>query len=545
MSSDKLLDSPEIPSNSTNPEEREEGSIIVMLYLQRLERTDDVSPIEVKIEDLSQPLRAGVESSLVCKSFGSKPPANLNLKLAGSNGLTQQLQQMSLNQNTTTRRAKIIPTPEDNGKDVICIATNPEVPEFRREVSKELQVHFAPEVEVSLAPALDPENIREGEDVYFECLINANPAATKVLWLQEGLQLNTNMEEGILAQGKNLVLQKVRRHSRGKYQCRVSNSIDTVTSAATLLNIMFAPECSGSRNRTVSVIPTEEVKLHCLTEANPEQVNFIWKLNNTRGLQDFESSTFTNQGRNSTLSFRPITYSGNTEDYGVVLCQGANKIGTQTEPCRFVISPAGPPEVPKGCILRNQSATSLSVDCEAGHNGGLQQHFVATVQNAEDGLMVVNMSSPRPRFSVGGLTPGRDYLVSVKAVNAKGASQPYVLEGLALKVAENKIDNSGSTASSPLVVVFGSVFSGFCLVVVVMAIVTRARTRLLRDSSDEATADKLTAEDAPDIIATKALAEESEEREPEKASIADDSAISPGIDTDSSLIQSTPAQVRN
>ena len=40
-------------------------------------------------------------------------------------------------------------------------------------------------VEVRLAPALDPSNIREGEDVYFECHIRANPEETRVLWLHE------------------------------------------------------------------------------------------------------------------------------------------------------------------------------------------------------------------------------------------------------------------------------------------------------------------------------------------------------------------------
>ena len=48
-------------------------------------------------------------------------------------------------------------------------------------------VFFAvgPVVEVVLAPALDPTNIREGEDVYFECHIKANPSETRVVWLHE------------------------------------------------------------------------------------------------------------------------------------------------------------------------------------------------------------------------------------------------------------------------------------------------------------------------------------------------------------------------
>lgn len=53
--------------------------------------------------------------------------------------------------------------------------------------------------------------------------------------------------------------------------------------------------------------------------------------------------------------------------------------------------------------------------------------------------MVANVSSPSSSFTVGGLSPGRDYVVKVRAVNTRGASSPYLIHGFALKVAENKI----------------------------------------------------------------------------------------------------------
>ena len=33
-----------------------------------------------------------------------------------------------------------------------------------------------------MGTSLDPENIKEGDDVYFECHINANPDVQRVLW---------------------------------------------------------------------------------------------------------------------------------------------------------------------------------------------------------------------------------------------------------------------------------------------------------------------------------------------------------------------------
>ncbi|XP_064114069.1 roundabout homolog 3-like isoform X1 [Macrobrachium nipponense] len=448
-------------------------------------------PLEVKVEGLEKPMRAGIESMLLCRTTGSRPPATLSWKLEGSSALTPLPAQSSLDQNTTLRRGRLLPTTDDHGRTLTCAATNPKVPEYKLAVSHTLEVHFPPEVEAKLAPALDPSNIKEGDDVYFECSVKANPPESKVIWLHEGKQLHTDLQLGVLAQGKNLVLQKVSRHAMGNYRCRVTNSIDTVTSAPTSLNVMFVPECSDNTNATVSVTPTEEVKLNCRVDSNPEEVRFIWKVNSTRGEKEIGPSRYTSQGRNSILVYRPSEYAVTNDQYGVVSCQGINKLGIQKIPCFFIISPAGPPEELESCVLKNQSATSLAVVCVPGHDGGLEQHFIATIQDAENAEIVANLSSKEPQFSVGGLAPGRDYLVMVKATNSKGSSDPYVLEGFALKVHEIKINNSSSDESSPLLAVFVGVLSIFIVLFIAIAFINRARGRRRREQSAQEMASKL------------------------------------------------------
>jgi hypothetical protein len=39
-----------------------------------------------------------------------------------------------------------------------------------------------PVVRLALGSSLNPEDIEEGDDVYFECKVNANPIAYKVVW---------------------------------------------------------------------------------------------------------------------------------------------------------------------------------------------------------------------------------------------------------------------------------------------------------------------------------------------------------------------------
>lgn len=39
-----------------------------------------------------------------------------------------------------------------------------------------------PTLQLDLGSNLNPEDIEEGDDVYFECKVHANPAAYKVIW---------------------------------------------------------------------------------------------------------------------------------------------------------------------------------------------------------------------------------------------------------------------------------------------------------------------------------------------------------------------------
>ncbi|XP_050719762.1 nephrin-like [Eriocheir sinensis] len=439
--------------------------------------TMHLPPLKVEIMDVDKPLRAGVKAAVKCRSTGSKPPASITLTVEGSSRLETQPTQPTPDQNMTIRRGELWPTSEDNERMLVCTATNPLVPAYTLTAREALHVHFPPEVQVLLAPALDPRNIKEGEDVYFECHIRANPPENRVQWKHQGRPLYTVRERGVLAQGRNLVLQGVSRHAAGSYQCTATNAIATVTSAPAALDVMFAPECRQPSNVTVSVTAMDEVTLDCAVESNPEEVGFTWQVNSSRGVKELPATTFTSQGSTSRLVYRPQEHGQAHEQHGVVFCLASNKIGKQKEPCVFLITPAGPPEEPVSCSLVNHSATSLAVACVPGHDGGLRQVFLTTVQDAATQEVVANITSATPSFSVEGLASGRDYLLLVRAANEKGKSPPYIIQGFALKVAENKINNSRSVEASPLLAVFVGVMSGFVFILTVLAVAARSRCR--------------------------------------------------------------------
>ena len=74
---------------------------------------------------------------------------------------------------------------------------------------------------------IDRNNLAEGNDVYLDCLIKANPAAYKVVWMHNGLKVNQRYSPRsrikILSGGKNLVIQGVRRAHGGNYTCSAYN----------------------------------------------------------------------------------------------------------------------------------------------------------------------------------------------------------------------------------------------------------------------------------------------------------------------------------
>lgn len=45
-----------------------------------------------------------------------------------------------------------------------------------------ISVTVVPTLLLDLGSNLNPEDIEEGDDVYFECKVHANPAAYKVIW---------------------------------------------------------------------------------------------------------------------------------------------------------------------------------------------------------------------------------------------------------------------------------------------------------------------------------------------------------------------------
>lgn len=120
---------------------------------------------------------------------------------------------------------------------------------------RRFRLHFAdqPTTILKMGSSLNPDDIKEGDDAYFECIVQSNPKPYKMSWFHnvsynyyvchslmkrltqtsttttshthpQGKELQHNISVGIILSDQSLVLQSVSRASAGAYTCLAVNS---------------------------------------------------------------------------------------------------------------------------------------------------------------------------------------------------------------------------------------------------------------------------------------------------------------------------------
>ncbi|XP_076324955.1 synaptogenesis protein syg-2-like [Tachypleus tridentatus] len=181
----------------------------------------NLRPTSVRIQDKGKPLSSGKVVELECRTDGSRPPADITW-WRGVEPLRSNQNQTDGNWNHSILSFR--PSKEDNGKYLFCKAENPEIRNSVMEDILLLDVYYPPEVMLRLGNKLRHSHIEEGNDVYLECNIQANPRVTEISWLFEGQEIQTNVTVGVIISNQSLVLQKVKLASRGHYYCSARNS---------------------------------------------------------------------------------------------------------------------------------------------------------------------------------------------------------------------------------------------------------------------------------------------------------------------------------
>nr|XP_053647246.1 nephrin-like [Cherax quadricarinatus] len=195
-------------------------------------------PERVEVRGLDGPVSAGRQYQVVCEAKGSRPPATLTWWLNGhmKKGVSQMTSR-DVNDPWTSSTLELVVSPQDEGSKLVCRAENLELPAKTMESTHQLQVLYSPEVQVAAGSSLDLNNIKEGDDVYFDCHIKARPDALKISWSFNGVEMHQNVSAGVMVVGRSLVLQKVSRKQAGNYTCAATNTQGANTSSPILLSV--------------------------------------------------------------------------------------------------------------------------------------------------------------------------------------------------------------------------------------------------------------------------------------------------------------------
>ncbi|XP_035231183.1 nephrin-like isoform X2 [Stegodyphus dumicola] len=293
----------------------------------------NMKPLYVRITTSQKALKVGDSLRLDCETSGSRPAAKI-VWWMDNKILQNEKQSFFTNRNVTYSSINLSPGVDDNGKVVICKAENPALPHSDMQDSWYLNIHFPPEVSLQFGANIKYSSIKEGNDVYLECVIKANPPVSELTWFFEGIPFYGNASAGIIISNQSLVLQRVRKEHRGKYRCLAANTEGQGQSLDLLLEVRYAPTCKSTQKSVYGVARNEVVNVTCEVESDPSDVTFRWALNNS--IESVALHNFTSHGAYSVLTFTPKAM----PEFGALLCWGRNVVGEQKEPCVVRIIPA-------------------------------------------------------------------------------------------------------------------------------------------------------------------------------------------------------------
>jgi len=215
-------------------------------------------PSSIRLLGVKESLSAGQPHEVQCEAAGARPAPRVSWWRDDQEivkGISKP--QTSPDGNVTVSSLWITAEEDDDGDIITCKAGNPDLPNSSIQTSWNLQVNYKPKVQLSFGSQLEASNIKEGNDVYFECKVKSHPRHYKITWKRNGETLFHDVGSGIIISNQSLVVQRVTRSDTGGYTCHVFNSEGEGVSNQVNLAVKYAPVCSSS----VTTSPTQQKKV--------------------------------------------------------------------------------------------------------------------------------------------------------------------------------------------------------------------------------------------------------------------------------------------
>ncbi|KAL4657723.1 nephrin, partial [Arapaima gigas] len=297
-----------------------------------------------------------------------------------------------------------------------------------------LDVQYAPSVWM----AADPVYVDLGQTANLVCRADANPVRSGMFsWERVGEDQDEN--PGLQTEDEDtswLTILNVTRAHAGRYRCTADNGIAPPDSAEVQLVVRFKPELQKGVQWSKVASRGDgsgTAELVCRAEGIPK-VDFTWAKNGVK--VDFNNPRYSERtakdGWVHTGTLTIVNVSA-ALDYAVFTCTASNRLGEDHLAIQLLST--NHPDPPSGLRLLSVSHHTVTLQWNAGFDGGLRQKFRVRYRwPASTSFLYVDVFPPTATsFTVSGLSPKTTYNFSVNALNSMGESE-YADNGAVLTV---------------------------------------------------------------------------------------------------------------
>ncbi|XP_033102537.1 roundabout homolog 2-like [Anneissia japonica] len=217
-----------------------------------------------------------------------------------------------------------------------------------RNIPAKLTVQFIDTVTIDVIP----NPVTEGNNVTFNCSVNANPIPTITL-LKDDTEVKSETSSNLTYK-----LYSVDKRNGGNYKCKASNMAGTSTSPIKVLDVQYSPDITLPDNMTVAPGGNAFIEPNVL--ANPDDITYQW-ITDPPGIDNVDSNpaTFTFKVPNVVDTNYTITVTA------------TNSIGSTTESVMVIVAGvdyciSSPCENEGNCI---PPYSEFTCECKPGYSG--------------------------------------------------------------------------------------------------------------------------------------------------------------------------------
>ncbi|CAH0720782.1 unnamed protein product, partial [Brenthis ino] len=373
-------------------------------------------------------VKAGEPLALQCRVLGARPLPAVVWRL-DDNQLVNLEQNITIDssQRLVVSEIQLSITHEYDESQVTCCAPahQPRAERFICATALPLTVTYAPVLEIVVDKELENNTLSviKGSNVSMNCSYQANPSVYQLTWFHEEDMLVKNAEQSETAVSPTLTLTSVSETDAGEYVCAATNDEGSTYSEPVVIDVLYPPFCEDERILEYGVGDEECVNLTCKVVGNPNSTAYYWLLVTAGGKRENQSVTLETPDP-------VLVYKRPNGTSSIIYCWGINGVNSnelQPSKCTFMITDETAPRAPSACRAAKNRLKEITVICEKGHNGGLEQKFKFIVMSLESEEQIVSIINLEPKFMIE--EPKQEnYKFVILAFNDKGESESVEIE---------------------------------------------------------------------------------------------------------------------